>query len=168
MAAKKGNDYAKGNKGGGRPPKFKEEYIDQVYKFALLGATDKELASFFDISETLLNTWKKEIKEFSLALKKGKLKADANVAESLYKKAVGFTNEEVKIFTYEGSPIIVPYTAYYAPDTAAINIWLKNRRGKVPDSEGQRWADKQEHGFTDKDGNDSPILVYKMPDNGRG
>lgn len=33
---------------GGRPTKYKEEYTDQAYKLCLLGATDKEMADFFE------------------------------------------------------------------------------------------------------------------------
>jgi len=43
-----------------------------------------------------------------------------------------------------------------APDVAAINIWLKNRRCKV-DAGAQRWADKVETGFTDNEGKDREI-----------
>lgn len=148
--------------GAGRPTLYKEEYNDQVFKLCLLGATDKEIANFFDVSESTLNLWKKEHPEFSESIKRGKIQADADIAESLYNKAKGYTREEVKIFQYEGEPVIVPYQAYYAPDTAAINIWLKNRRGKVKDDEGQRWADKQEIDHTTKGESFKPLDTSKL------
>lgn len=39
----------------GRPPSFKEEYTEQVIKLCLLGATDKEMANFFAVSEQAFN-----------------------------------------------------------------------------------------------------------------
>ena len=87
MAAAKGNKYAKGNKGGGRTSDYQEEYLEQAYKFCLLGATDAQLAEFFNVSETTINNWKDKHEEFSLALKRGKMIADAEIANSLYQRA---------------------------------------------------------------------------------
>lgn len=149
-----------------RPTEYKDEYCEQVEKLCKLGATDKEIADFFDVDERTINRWKVDFPEFCQSIKKGKIIADAEVANSLFKKATGFTNSEVKIFQYEGEAIVVPFTAYYPPDTAAINIWLKNRRGRV-EKGAQRWADKVETGFTDNEGNDVPVTVFQLPDNGR-
>lgn len=46
----------------GRPTLFKPEYIEQAKKLALLGATDKELADFFEVDVTeddFLRLWLK-------------------------------------------------------------------------------------------------------------
>lgn len=150
----------------GRPTDYREEYNEQVEKLCKLGATDKEIADFFDVTEQTVNNWKSEHPEFFESIKRGKILADAEVANSLYKKATGFTNEEVKIFQYEGESVIIPFKAYYPPDTAAINIWLKNRRGRV-EKGAQRWADKVETGFTNTDGEDVPVTIFQIPDNGR-
>jgi len=138
MSAKKGNDYAKGNKGGGRKSSYKEEYSDLAYKFCLLGATDKELAEMFEVSEVTINNWKDEHEEFSLALKKGKQIADANVADRLYKRAMGFEAPDVVTATFQGMITdMKEVTKVYPPDTTAAIFWLKNRQPK-------RWRDKQE------------------------
>lgn len=150
---------------GGRPTDYRDEYCEQVEKLCKLGATDKEIADFFEVTEQTINNWKSDYPEFFESIKRGKIIADAEVAESLFKKATGFTNEEVKIFQSDGKPLIVPFTAYYPPDTAAINIWLKNRRGRV-DKGAQRWADKVEAGFTDVNGDDV-VVIFELPDNGR-
>jgi hypothetical protein len=150
----------------GRPTDYREEYNLQVEKLCKLGATDAEIANFFEVDEATINRWKIVHTEFCESIKRGKILADAEVADSLYKKAIGFTNEEVKIFQSDGKPLIVPFTAYYPPDTAAINIWLKNRRGRVGKG-AQRWADKVETGFTDNDGNDVPVTIFQLPNNGR-
>lgn len=120
-----------------RPTKYKEEYNKQAYRLCLLGATDASLAEFFEVSEQTINAWKKEYPLFFESIKAGKIEADAKVAESLYKKATGFEKEAVKIFNANGEPLIVPYTEYYAPDTGAAFIWLKNRQPK-------NWRDKHE------------------------
>ena len=55
MPAPKGNDYAAGCETSGRPTKYKEEYAEQAYKLCLLGAKDKEMADFFQVSLSTLN-----------------------------------------------------------------------------------------------------------------
>lgn len=119
-----------GNKGG-RPTKYKPELCKDAYKLCLLGFTDKQLAEFFEVAESTLNLWKLEYPEFSESLKRGKDIADAEVIDSLFKRCVGYTHEEDKIFQYEGIPVIVPTTKHYPPDPLSCFYWLNNRqRGK--------------------------------------
>jgi len=56
----------------GRPTDYKVEYNEQVYKLCLLGATDVELANFFNVNEDTIYEWKKKYTEFSESIKKGK------------------------------------------------------------------------------------------------
>jgi hypothetical protein len=137
MPAKKGNKYAAGNKGGGRETVYKEEYANIAYNMCLLGATDKELANCFDVSEQTINVWKQKHEEFKLALKRGKLEADAVIASKLYHRAKGYEHPEDKIFNDNGTPLVVPTIKHYPPDTTAAIFWLKNRQ---PD----KWRDKSE------------------------
>lgn len=118
-----------------RPSKYKAEYNKQVTKLCRLGATDKELADFFEVDEATINRWKDD-DEFCKSLKRGKIQADANVADRLYKRATGYSHKEDKIFNHNGVPLIVPTEKHYPPDTTAAIFWLKNRQ---PD----RWRDKQ-------------------------
>lgn len=123
--------------GAGRPTRYNKEYCGQVYKLCLLGATDKEMASIFDVSEQTLNAWKKDHPEFFESIKRGKADADANVADRLYQRAMGYEHAEDQIFQFQGKPVIVPTIKHYPPDPTAAIFWLKNRqRGK--------WSDKQE------------------------
>jgi len=118
----------------GRPTKYKPEYDEQAFRYSLLGATDKEMAGFFDISEQTLNTWKHEYPSFLESIKNGKEDADARVVQSLYKRATGYAQTVQKPMVVSigggaGSEIeIAEYEEKIAPDTAAAFIWLKNRR----------------------------------------
>lgn len=60
-------------KSRGRKSEYREEYAEQALKLCLLGATDKEIAEFFSVSEQTLNSWKKKFPQFLESLKKGKL-----------------------------------------------------------------------------------------------
>jgi hypothetical protein len=169
---------------GGRPVEYKEEYCEQVEKLCKLGATDKEIADFFGVSERTINRWKKEYEGFCQSIKKGKIIADAEVASALHKRAVGYQYDEVTFEKIgpgeeltevgeEGMEAVKQdlfkkrvITKEVPPDVAAANIWLKNRRGRVVQG-AQRWADKVENGFTDSEGNDVPVHIFQLPDNGR-
>ena len=121
----------------GRPTKFKEEYIELVYKLCLLGATDKEMADILGVTEQTFNNWKIDYPRLFESIKEGKEAADANVANRLYQRAMGYQHPEDKIFNDNGEPLIVPTVKHYPPDPTAAIFWLKNRQP-------QKWRDKQE------------------------
>ncbi len=125
-------------KSRGRKSEYREEYAEQALKLCLLGATDKEIAEFFSVSEQTLNSWKKKFPQFLESLKKGKAVADANVASRLYSRAIGYDARATKFATNEGKITDkVEYIEHYHPDTTAAIFWLKNRQpGK--------WRDKKE------------------------
>jgi hypothetical protein len=60
----------------GRPTDFRPEYVLQTIKLCRLGATDEEIAAFFEKSTTTIDNWKKKHPEFLGALKEGKLTSD--------------------------------------------------------------------------------------------
>src|SRR5260221_6883935 len=109
----RGRPFKKGQSGNpeGRPTDYREEYAEEAYKLCLLGATDSEMAEFFGVSEVTLNAWKKAQPLFLKSLTRGKMIADANVAERLYMRGLGYSHEAVKIFLPAGttSPIYAPY-----------------------------------------------------------
>lgn len=132
--------------GPGRPPKYTEDMNIQVMKLCILGATDKEIADFFNVAESTVNEWKLKYPEFSESIKKGKMEADMNVGASLYQKAIGFKSKTQKAFKLrttkngEGSVEevkVVTVEESYPPDVTAAIFWLKNRRPK-------EWRDKTE------------------------
>jgi hypothetical protein len=122
---------------GGRPSLYKEQYAEQARKLCLLGATDKELANFFEVAESTLHLWKLEHPEFSEAIKSGKEQADADVADRLYQRAMGFEHPEVDIRVVGGEIVQTPIRKVYAPDPTAAIFWLKNRQKA-------KWRDKQD------------------------
>ena len=122
----------------GRKEKFKSEYAQHAYNDALLGATDKEMSDMFGVSERTFNAWKGQHREFLESLKKGKALADANVASSLYRRAVGYDGKATKFATKDGKITdSVEYIEHYPPDVTAAIYWLKNRQPEF-------WRDKKE------------------------
>lgn len=132
---------------GGRPTKYKAEYGEQVFKLCLLGATDEQLADFFGVVVQTIHNWAEKHPAFLEARRRGKLEADANVAHSLYQRALGYSHPEEKIFHEKGRVTRADTTKHYPPDTAAAFIWLKNRAG---------WRDKVDHSHS---GEVSGIMV---------
>jgi hypothetical protein len=124
----------------GRPSKFKEEFIPQAEKLCKLGATDMEIADFFEVEVRTLYRWKAENEQFCQALKAGKDVADERVERSLFARANGYEHNETDIRVVGGEIVQTPIRKYYPPDTTACIFWLKNRRPAD-------WRDKveQEH-----------------------
>lgn len=120
-----------------RPTKYKQEYAEQSRKLCLLGATDAELAEFFEVEESTLNNWKHAHPEFMESIKKGKSQADADVADRLYQRAMGFEHPDVHVSNFQGNVTLTPIRKVYAPDTTAAIFWLKNRKPA-------EWRDKQD------------------------
>jgi hypothetical protein len=121
----------------GRPSKYKPEFAKQAAKLCKLGATDAQLADFFQVSVSTINLWKVEHKEFSESIKVPKGEADERVEQSLYRRAMGYEHDEVDIRVIANDVVITPIRKYYPPDSTAMIFWLKNRRPA-------EWRDKQD------------------------
>lgn len=61
----------------------------------------------------------------------------AAVAESLYKRALGYSHPDVHISNFQGMITVTDIVKHYPPDTGAAFIWLKNRQP-------HKWKDKVE------------------------
>lgn len=125
---------------GGHPSKYAPAFAAQAAKLCKLGATDRDLADFFSVNELTINRWKLKHEEFCKALKLAKEEADKRVEQSLYRRAMGYSHDAVKIFNNYGVELVVPYVEHYPPDTTACIFWLKNRKPA-------EWRDRveQEH-----------------------
>jgi hypothetical protein len=120
-------------------PSYKPEYADQARKLCLLlGAEDQDLARFFNAPLDTLREWLVAVPEFATAVHAGRTLADAEVADRLWRRAVGYSHQAVRIFSHQGNALEVPYTEHFPPDTSACLFWLKSRQ---PD----KWRDKIEH-----------------------
>ena len=111
-----------------RPTKYQQEYAKQAAKLCAMGATDRDLANFFEVAESTLYLWKIEYPEFSESLKLGKAPADERVERSLYQRACGYSHPEDDIRVVNGEIVITPTIKHYPPDTTACIFWLKNRK----------------------------------------
>lgn len=140
---------AKAKKAQGRPSRYKQEYDEQARKLCLLGATDKELADFFVVTETTVNNWKKAHKTFFESIRAGKVVADMVIANSLYKSAqdrlipayqafktrnVTYDDKGNKIETETVEVVEVPQAV--PANDRSIKFWLINRT--------QKWKEKPE------------------------
>lgn len=129
LAVNKGREAFDAKRPVGRPTSYKPEYAGQAYKLCLLGSTDKEMADFFGVSEQTLNAWKHEFPEFLESITRGKVIADAQVAESLFKRATGYTAKKVVTANVAGViSDIREVNEYVGPDTQAASLWLRNRQ----------------------------------------
>lgn len=153
MAAKTPKATEKEKKPRGQPTAYRPEYCDWARKMAKLGATDKDLAEAFEVTEQTINNWKLAHPNFFESLKDGKTRADAEVASKLFHRATGYDHEEVHVSNYQGQITLTPLTKHYAPDTAAAIFWLKNRR---PDL----WRDKVEQEVSGPGG--GPVEVAQL------
>lgn len=123
-----------------RPTKYRAEFAEQARKLCLLGATNDELASFFEVGITTLERWIKAHKEFRGALKDGKRIADAEVASKLHQRATGYRWVEQQAFKVKKGQFIeeveiVDVEREVPPDPTSMIFWLKNR-------DPERWRDK--------------------------
>lgn len=133
-----------------RPSEYDPSFCQEAAKLCEGGATDAELADFFEVSDRTIYRWKAQFPEFCQALKGAKEVADERVERSLYHKAVGYTFDAVKILQYEGEPVVIPFKEHVPPDTTAAIFWLKNRQP-------EKWRDKREHEMFGKGG--GPIML---------
>ena len=123
----------------GRPTKFRPEFVEQARKLCLLGLTDGELADFFGVDEATIHRWKHTHKDFCESISTGKMLADSDVADSLYRSAVGghFITEERPAGGESGPVTVLPLKRQVAPSVQAQSLWLRNRQPRL-------WRDRIE------------------------
>ncbi len=71
-----------------RQTDYKPAYAELARNYALLGATELEIAGFLGTTDRTLRTWKKSFPKFAAALQYGKDQADAKVVGALFNNAV--------------------------------------------------------------------------------
>lgn len=121
--------------------------VKAVRKLAFLGLDDKEICKFLGINPHTFGTWKRN-KKFMEALTRGRVMSSAEVAHALYKRAVGWSHEDVHVVVVKGEVREIPITKHYAPDVAAAQFILKNKTKNLE----QPWSDVSRTEITGKDG----------------
>lgn len=116
--------------------------ISKISEWASTGLTDAQISHNMGISVSTLNEWKRRFPQIMDALKKGKIVADQEVENSMYKSAIGYyVEEEVQELSFEAATgnsklITTKHSKKWCPPSVTAQIfWLKNRQ---PD----RWRDK--------------------------
>ena len=105
--------------------------------YARDGLTDEQIAKNMGIALSTLKLWKNGHPAILAALKRGKEVIDIEVENALYKRAIGYTYEEVKEEEMpDGRIRRTVTTKEVAGDTTAQIFWLKNRKPA-------EWRDKQ-------------------------
>ncbi|MEO9130663.1 MAG: hypothetical protein ABI240_05585 [Sphingomonas sp.] len=111
---------------------YQSEYAEQAAEQCRLGATDRELAEYFEIEISTFYRWRNRYSEFAEAVIAGREHADSRVGRGLYRRAVGCGVEAVKIFKHAGDakPVYAHYRHEFPPDTNAALQWLRVRQPK--------------------------------------
>lgn len=113
---------------GGRPSKFKPEYVEIGKRLCEHNAfTDAELATAFGITLSTLHLWKLKHPQFSDALRMGKAPANERVVKSLYDRAMGYSAMETDIRVIDGKIVLTEIVKHYPPDPTSMIFLLKNR-----------------------------------------
>jgi hypothetical protein len=138
----------------GRPGKYETHVKPKlllIEAWARDGLILEDIAKNLNIALSTLCDYQNQYSELSEALKRGKEETDMIVENSLFKRALGYSYEEVTqepIYGPTGDPLREPdgrpmiaitkiVTKQVVPDTTAQIFWLKNRKPKA-------WRDRQE------------------------
>lgn len=148
-----------------------------AHKYALLGATNEKIAEFFNITVITFENWMRWYIDFFRAVMSGRDIADANVAQSLYNRAVGFEftekiYERVLVKDAKGDVVTDPETGermtelvlkrkmvkHQPADVTAAKFWLWNRtKNNKPE---EQWNERYGVDLRTPDG---PAAVIILP-----
>lgn len=112
----------------GRPTEYRVRYCKDAAKLCALGATDEQLADFFNVERSTISLWKSTHAEFSDAIKEAKANLDAQVEKSLFHRAMGYSHPDTHFSSFEGEVVETPTVKHYPPDPVSCIFWLKNRQ----------------------------------------
>jgi hypothetical protein len=119
---------------------FSRAELRAVEHMARLGATNQQMAEYFQVGADTITSWKNQHPLFAKAAKRGGLMADLKVSESLYKRAVGYKyiEEEYSAIEIDGEKMpmdkmvqVKRIKKVLPPDVKAAMHWLKVRQREV-------------------------------------
>lgn len=111
----------------GRHSTYKPEYAQEArYACENHGLTDEGLAQVFGVEPSTLAKWKKDVAEFSEAIRVGKALFDnAQVVQAAIKLITGFPYEE-QVLGPGG--VAVTLKKFCLPNTRVFELWMRNRQ----------------------------------------
>lgn len=137
--------------------KWSEDRVREVYELALLGLTDEKMWGVMGISQGTFNLWKRDRDDFREALLRGKILADARVAESLYKRAVGYDVEDEHVSVFRGVVTKTKVRRHVPGDPWSAAKWLSLRQRSL-------WSETQRMEITQTNVNITKIDYTGMSD----
>jgi hypothetical protein len=135
--------------------RYLPEFAEQARFLCGLGAIDKDLAKFFNVSVLTVQNWRKAHPAFATAVAEGREPADENVVRSLYQRATGYSHDDTDIRVVDKEIIETDIVKHYPPDTTACIFWLKNRLPEL-------WRDISRREHTGAGG--GPVKVEDVSD----
>lgn len=121
----------------GPKSKFNDKVRETILRLLKEGKTEAQIADIVGVCTKTISNWKGKHQELLHAVNESKLVADELVEISLYRRALGYTHPEEKVFLDKGEIVTHQTQKHYPPDTQAAMFWLRNRQPK-------RWKEKTE------------------------
>lgn len=101
--------------------------FDEIRKWCEIGATDKEIISLLGVSTSAFYRYKDKHREFRELLKESRRVPVMEIKAALYRRATGFTYEEVtRVEDSEGYSKVTKVKKHALPDPASAMILLKH------------------------------------------
>jgi len=112
---------------------YDPQYCDFVADFCALGATNEVLAEAFGVAVKTITAWRERHPDFDAAIRNARFQADTLAAQSLFKRAIGFTiSKEVvmKCKDADGNERLEKevISVEIPPSESACKAWLGQRR----------------------------------------
>lgn len=131
--------------------KFTEDHPRMAFYLTLLGCTSMQMSQVLGVDPNTITYWKNKYPEFHEAIEQGKERADALVAHSLYRSAIGYSHpmqvvltNRIRKYGEDGrvreewtEPLVVDIEKNYPPNTKAAIKWLQARKPEI-------WGNKLE------------------------
>lgn len=128
------------NKGGRPPFEPTADHRKTVRAMVGYGMPQEQICQVITNPQTGERITKPTLeKHFRDEIDSGAVVANAKVAESLFKRATGYSHPDTHISNHKGNITQTAIVKHYPPDTVAAIFWLKNRQ------KGE-WRDRQEVG----------------------
>ncbi len=142
-SSKKHKCITNGYNPSGRSGMFSEDMLPKIEMLSQLGATNKQIAGFFDIKQDTFENWQRKYPKVKEAKKQGGIQADMKVASSLYKRAIGFKyleEEWIEEGIRDKDGVMIEdlkrirrrvTEKHVIPDVKAATHWLRNRQRDI-------------------------------------